>query len=95
MKGKQYLELLLDLLVDMSNHCKYKDVPIEGKSKCIDCELQWDFNVMDYGCLLVNIIENNEFIDNLTSVCGYHNVEYNDRLNNVASIFDTGYEEEI
>lgn len=91
MKGREYLELLLNLLVDMSNHCKYKDTPIEGKAKCVDCGLKWNFNIREHGCLLVKIMDNQDFIDDLTSACEANNVDYRDRLNKIADMFVTNY----
>lgn len=91
MKGRAYLELLLDLLVNMANHCEHKDTPVEGKAKCIDCQLSWNFDIRNHGCLLVNIMDNQDFVDDLTSACEANGVDYKDRLNKIADMFVTNY----
>lgn len=91
MGGRHYIEKLLDLLVEMADHCNKKDTPVEGKAKCIDCQLSWNFSIRDHGCLLVNLMDNQDFIDDLTSACEASGVDYRDRLNRVADIFVTNY----
>lgn len=91
MGGRHYIEKLLDLLVEMADHCNKKDTPVEGKAKCIDCQLSWNFSIRDHGCLLVNLMDNQDFIDDLTSACEASGVDYRDRLNKVADIFVTNY----
>ena len=93
MKGKEYIERILDLLVDMATHCENKDTPTEGKCKCVDCELSWNFNIRDHGCLLVNIMNNQDFMDDLISTCVANKIDYADKLNKVADIFVTECEE--
>ena len=89
MKEKEYLDRMLDLLVDMSNHCKYKDTPIEGKSKCVDCGLKWNFNIRNHGCLLVDLMANDDFIDDLRSACISSGVDYESRLSKLTDILIT------
>lgn len=88
MKGKEYLEKILDLLVEMSEYCINKDKPI-NEIKCSDCDLCWNFSLSSHGCFLVEIIYNSEFIDILENVCIANNINYKDRLNKLADIFVT------
>lgn len=92
MKEKEYLDRMLDLLVDMSQHCINKDKPIEDKCKCVDCDLSWNFSICNNGCFLVNILDNNDFIGDLTCACVYNDVDYEDRVNKVMEILFPEYE---
>lgn len=95
MKGKKLIVKTLDLLVEIAEHCKNLEKP-EGSSKCkcANCELNWSFSLGDHGCFFVETIDNNEkFIDDLTAICKYHNIEYKDKLNKVADIFVTECED--
>lgn len=91
MGGRHYIEKLLDLLVEMADHCNKKDTPVEGKAKCIDCQLSWNFSIRDHGCILVNIIDNDDLINDIICVCEANNIDYKDRLNKLADIIDTNY----
>lgn len=94
MKGKEYIERTLDLLVDMAKHCISKEITVEGRSKCADCDLCWNFNIRNHGCLLVNMADNSDLLEDLISICEAHSIDYKDRLNKVANIFVTGDDEE-
>lgn len=91
MKGRAYLEKLLDLLAEMADHCNKKDTPVEGRAKCIDCQLSWNFSIRDHGCLLVNIIDNDDLIADITCACEANGVDYKQRLNKIADMFVTNY----
>lgn len=93
MKGKEYIEKMLDLLVDMANHCTNKDTPVKNRAKCIDCALAWNFSIRSHGCLLVNIADNSDLLEDLINVCEDHDIEYKDKLNKLENILVTGDEE--
>lgn len=89
MQDKELLIKTLDLLVEMSEHCTNKEKTTD-KSKCVDCALSWNFNIRDCGCFLVDLINyNDSFIDTLIKLCKINNIEYQDKLNKVASIIVT------
>lgn len=89
MRGKELIIKTLDILVEMSEHCVNKEKTTD-KSKCVDCALMWDFNIRDCGCFLVELIYNNDsFIDTLIKLCKTNDIEYQDKLNKVASIIVT------
>lgn len=89
MQGKEYLDRMLDLLVDISKHCINKDKPLEDKSRCVDCALGWSLSICNYGCFYVNLLDNNDFIDDLKSACISSGVDYADRLNKLTEILIT------
>ena len=76
-KEKQLINKLLNVLVEMSN-----------KSKCIGCGFKRDFGVTNCGCLLVDILENYEFIDLIRDTCRYQNIKCEDKLNQAMEIFE-------
>ncbi|MGL4801937.1 MAG: hypothetical protein ACRC18_06700 [Cetobacterium sp.] len=89
MQSKELVEKMLDLLVDMSEHCINR-VKSGNKTKCENCSLSWSFGLCSHGCFLVETIDNNEkFIDDLTAACEYNNIEYKDKINKLANIFTT------
>lgn len=92
MQGKKYIEKMLDLLVDMANHCINKDKPEKDKGKCVDCALSWSFSLSNHGCFLVETIDYGEFIDNLENICIANDINYKERFNKLADIFVTEYE---
>lgn len=89
MQGKELIIKILDLLVEMAEHCVNKEKTTD-KSKCVDCALSWNFNIRDCGCFLVELVDNNDkFMDELINLCKLHDIEYKDKLNKVANIFVT------
>lgn len=88
MEGKDLIIKMLNLLVEMAEHCINKDKP-KDNIKCADCALCWNFSLSSNGCFLVEIIDNSEFIDILENVCIANNINYKDRLNKLADIFVT------
>lgn len=85
MQGKYLIIKMLDLLVEMSEHCMNRD---KLKHKCKYCELSWKFGLSSCGCFLVETIENNsKFIENLESVCLSNNIDYKEKLNKIEDIF--------
>lgn len=96
MEGKELIERMLDLLVEMAEHCINKEKPKDQiKCKCVNCALSWTFGLTSYGCFLVEIVDNDEdFLDNLRNVCIENNIDCADRLNRLADIFGTECEEE-
>lgn len=89
MQGKEYLDRMLDLLVDISKHCINKDKPLEDKSRCVDCALGWSLSICNYGCFYVNLLDNNDFIDDLKNACISSGVDYENRLNKLTEILVT------
>lgn len=93
MQGKELIIKMLDLLVEMAEHCNDMYKPIDGV-KCSNCALNWNFSLGNHGCFLVETIDNNDkFMDDLISTCKYHNIEYKDKLNKLANIFVTECED--
>lgn len=89
MQGKELIIKMLDLLVEMSEHCTKIDKPKSGV-KCSDCALNWNFNLGNHGCFLVETIDNNDkFMDDLISMCTSHKIEYKDKINKMVDIFVT------
>lgn len=89
MQGKELIIKILDLLVEMAEHCVNKEKTTD-KSKCVDCALSWNFSIYNCGCFLVELVDNNDkFMDELINLCKLHNIDYIDKLNKVASIFTT------
>lgn len=92
MQGKGLIINMLDVLVDMSEHCIHMEKPKEG-AKCSNCALGWNYNIRNHGCFLVETVGNyNEFLDVLVLVCEENNIDYKDKLNKVAGIFVTDCE---
>ena len=91
MQGKELIEKMLDLLVEMSEHCINKDKPM-NEIKCSDCALCWNFSLSSHGCFLVETINDSEFINNLENICIEHGISYKEKLNKIADIFVTEYE---
>lgn len=80
---------MLDLLVEMAEHCNNMDKP-RGRAKCSNCALNWNFSLGNHGCFLVETIDNNDkFMDDLIGMCIYHKIDYKDKVNKIADIFDT------
>lgn len=94
--GKELIIKMLDLLVEMADHCSKLEKPKDSsKCKCANCALNWDFNLGNHGCFLVETIDNNEkFMEDLISTCKYHDIEYISKTNKIASIFVTNNEED-
>lgn len=90
MKDRNLIVKMLDILVEMAEHCNNKEKP-ENTVKCCGCAMAWDFGLCSHGCFLVNTVENSEFIDDLINVCIEHKIDYQDKLNKIASIFQTCY----
>lgn len=86
MQGRHYIENLLDLLIEMADHCIHKDKPIEDKAKCVGCALSWTFSLRNHGCLLVNMIDNEDLIGDIMNVCEANNIDYRDKINKLYSI---------
>lgn len=87
--GKELVIEMLDLLVKISNHCNNRQRADLGMSKCINCSMIRDFGYANSGCLLVDMLRNNEFMDLLIDTCTYQKIEYMDKLNKVMGIFTT------
>ena len=89
MEGKDLIIKMLNLLVEMSEHCINKDKS-KSNIKCADCSLCWNFSLYNNGCFLVETIAHNDkFIEDLESVCIAHGIDYKDELNKIADIFTT------
>ena len=89
MEGKELIIKMLDLLVEMAEHCINKDKP-KDNIKCADCALCWNSSLFNNGCFLVEIINyNDKFIEDLESVCIAHDIDYKDKLNKISNIFIT------
>ena len=89
MEGKDLIIKMLNLLVEMAEHCINKDKP-KDNIKCADCALCWDFGLSSNGCFLVETVDSNDkFIEDLESVCIAHDIDYKDKLNRLADIFIT------
>ena len=87
-KEKQLINKLLNVLVEMSNHCNCMESEMPNKSKCIGCGFKIDFGVTNCGCLLVDILENYELIDLIRDTCRYQNIKCEDKLNQAMEIFE-------
>lgn len=92
MKAKELVIKQLDLLVEMAEHCTNKETH-NHTIKCPDCALSWNFRINNHGCFLVEIINNDKLFEDLESVCRYHNIDYQDKFNKIASIIDTECDE--
>ena len=89
MEGKELIIKMLNLLVEMAEHCINKDKP-KDSIKCADCALCWNFSLCNNGCFLVETIgRNDKFIEDLESVCIAHDIDYKDKLNKISDIFIT------
>ena len=49
MEGKDLIIKMLNLLVEMAEHCINKDKP-KDNIKCADCALCWNFGLSGNGC---------------------------------------------
>lgn len=87
--GKELIEEMLDLLVKMSKHCKNMERQKPSLSKCSNCGMKRDFGYSNSGCLLVDTLDNCEFMDLLRDTCRYQKIEYIDKINEVMEIFTT------
>ena len=87
-KERQLINKLLDVLVEMSNHCNSMESNIPNKSKCVNCGFARDFGIIDSGCLLVDILENEYFLHTIKSTCLYHDIECENKLNQAMEIFE-------
>lgn len=87
-KGQQQLINFIDSLVDMADHCNNKKTYESKKSKCHDCKLVREYGYTNSGCLLVDTIDNEEFMNVLKYTCEYNNIEYKDKLEKINSIFN-------
>ena len=93
MNGKKLIEEMLDLLVKMSEHCKSMTNNSLQESKCLNCSMSRNFGYSNHGCLLVDTLENYEFIDLLRDTCKYQDIRCEDKLNKAFEIFVTECEE--
>ena len=59
MEGKDLIIKMLNLLVEMAEHCINKDKP-KDNIKCEDCALCWNFSLSSNGCFLVETIAHND-----------------------------------
>ena len=89
---EKFIKEILDVLVRMSDHCKKRESTDNNSSKCINCGMVRDFGYSNSGCLLVDILDNTDFVDVLVDTCKYQNIEYIDKLNEIMDIFITEYE---
>lgn len=88
MQGKELLKDLLYLLERMSEHCTSMEKTDKSLSKCINCAMRRDFGYNNAGCLLVDMIENYEFMDLLKDTCKFQQIDYKDKINKVIKIFE-------
>lgn len=93
MNGKKLIEEMLDLLVKMTEHCNNIKSDKPNVAKCKNCAMSRYYTYKNSGCLLVDIYNNDEFMNSLEYTCKYQDVKYMDKLNKVAEIFVTECEE--
>lgn len=90
---KIFAERMLDLLVEMSEYCLNKKKNDTSNVKCDGCQNERRYGYANTGCLLVDLIDNNDFIDLINDTCEYHNIETKNKINKILSIYDTNCDE--
>lgn len=89
-KEKELIDKLLDIIVEMSEHCMSMKSEILNKSKCSNCGFKRDFGLSNNGCLLVDILENYELVDVIIDTCRYQEIVCEDKLEQAMRIFKSG-----
>ena len=85
---EKLIKEILDVLVRMSDHCKKRESIDSNSSKCINCGMVRDFGYSNSGCLLIDILDNTDFMDVLVDTCKHQDIECIDKINYIMDILE-------
>lgn len=88
MEEEKLILEMIDLLSRMVDRCLEREGINGDETKCIGCGMERNLCYVKSGCLLIDILENEDFLDVLMDTCRYRNLEHVNAINKILSVIE-------